>query len=52
MAWTWTALVLPPLPGRLWPCLRRRRRPLLDPRSLSAHWRRDLGFGNEPPIRE
>ena len=43
MIWTWEVFRLPVL-QRFW---RRRRTgsvPLLDPRSLSAHWRRDLGF--------
>jgi hypothetical protein len=45
MTWIWNGLRLPRL-GRLWQCARRRRVPLLDPRDLSAHWRRDLGFDN------
>jgi len=31
---------------RLWRRSRRSRIPFLDPRSLNAHWRRDLGFDN------
>ena len=44
MTWIWNGLRLPRL-GRLWRCARRRV-PMLDPRDLSAHWRRDLGFDN------
>jgi hypothetical protein len=43
MTWIWNGLQLPRL-GRFWRCRRQRRVPLLDPRELSAHWRRDLGF--------
>jgi hypothetical protein len=39
----WSGLRLPSL-GRFWHCRRRQRLPVLDPRTLSAHWRRDLGF--------
>ena len=31
---------------RLWRRSRRNRIPFLDPSSLNAHWRRDLGFDN------
>ena len=45
MTWIWNGLRLPWF-GRLWRCKRKLRIPLLDPRLLSAHWRRDLGFDN------
>jgi hypothetical protein len=45
MTWIWHGLRLPRL-DRLWRCRRRRRIPLIDPRTLNAHWRRDLGFDN------
>jgi len=32
--------------ARLWRRSRRDRIPFLDPRSLNAYWRRDLGFDN------
>jgi hypothetical protein len=32
--------------ARLWRRSRRNRTPILDPRLLNAHWRRDLGFDN------
>ena len=44
MTWIWNGLHLPRF-GRLWRW-RRQRVPMLDPRDLSAHWRRDLGFDN------
>lgn len=43
MTWILSGVDLPRL-GRLWRRARRRRLPLLDLRTLSAHWRRDLGF--------
>lgn len=45
MIWILSGLHLPRL-GRFWRCQRRRRIPMLDPRDLNAHWRRDLGFDN------
>jgi hypothetical protein len=45
MGWIWQGLRLPMLAAvRLWRCKRQGRMPVLDPRSLNAHWRRDLGF--------
>jgi hypothetical protein len=32
--------------AQLWRRSRHNRVPLLDPRLLNAHWRRDLGFDN------
>ena len=43
MTWIWNSLRLPRL-DRFWRCRRQQRLPMLDPRDLSAHWRRDLGF--------
>lgn len=45
MTWIWNGVRLPRL-GRFWRCRRQRRVPMLDPRLLNAHWRRDLGFDN------
>jgi hypothetical protein len=45
MTWIWNGLRLPQL-GRLWRWRRQRKVPMLDPRLLNAHWRRDLGFDN------
>jgi hypothetical protein len=44
MIWIWNGLRLPMLAFRFWRGRRGRRIPILDPRSLNAHWRRDLGF--------
>ena len=43
MIWTWEVFRLPVL-GRFWRYRRNKRVPILDLRSLNAHWRRDLGF--------
>ena len=44
MTWIWSGLRMPMrAAARLWRC-ERRRVAILDPRSLNAHWRRDLGF--------
>jgi len=45
MTWIWNGLHLPRL-GALWRFRRQRKVPMLDPRLLNAHWRRDLGFDN------
>jgi hypothetical protein len=45
MTWIWNGLRLPQL-ERLWRYRRQRKVPMLDPRMLNAHWRRDLGFDN------
>jgi hypothetical protein len=43
----WSALELPIIAvARLWLRARKPRVPILDPKSLTAHWRRDLGFDN------
>jgi len=43
----WNGLRLRLIPvGRFWRRTHRTRLPTLDPRSLNAHWRRDLGFDN------
>jgi hypothetical protein len=45
MTCIWNGLRLPMLAAaRLWRCRRSQRIPILDPRLLNAHWRRDLGF--------
>ena len=45
MTWIWNGLRLPQF-AWFWRGQRRRRIPMLDPRDLNAHWRRDLGFDN------
>jgi hypothetical protein len=45
MTCIWTGLRFPFVAmARFWRCQRARRTPMLDPRTLNAHWRRDLGF--------
>jgi len=45
MTCIWNGLRLPLIAvGRLWQRARRERVLMLDPRVMSAHWRRDLGL--------
>ncbi|HEU4825381.1 MAG TPA: hypothetical protein VFS85_02810 [Dongiaceae bacterium] len=45
MTCIWNGLRLPLIAvGRLWRRTRRQRVAILDPRMMSAHWRRDLGL--------
>jgi hypothetical protein len=47
MTCLWNGLRLPLIAvGRLWRHVRRERVVMLDPRLMSAHWRRDLGIDN------
>jgi hypothetical protein len=47
MTCLWNRLRLPLIvAGRLWRQARRERVTMLDPRLMSAHWRRDLGLDN------
>lgn len=43
MTWIWNGFRLPML-VRLWRRRSLRKAAILDPQSLNAHWRRDLGF--------
>ncbi len=47
MTWTWSGMRVPLIKAvRFWQRGRRPRIPMLDPRLLNAHWRRDLGLDN------